>query len=316
MSSWASHAPKPIFVGAEKGTEQLDVARFPQTETIAELLDQLRALQNEKHEFQTVVLDSLDWIEPLIWKSVCDEAKVEHIEQAFGGYGKGYVRALDLWRTLLKELATLNQKMHVLLIGHCMIKSFVDPDLASAYDRYQLKINDKAAALVREAADAVLFARFETEVIRDGGNGRSKAKVRGEGVRVMYTESRPAFDAKNRFNLPFSLPLDWKVFGDAIRAFYGLKEGGNGKQAVAAPVTANGQTRIESEALVKVRQLMELGKISEPELIAVLRAAQIQESLCASSLAEIPDKPLRLATENWASVIALVDEIRAQKEAA
>src|SRR4029077_2736309 len=166
-SFWASNAPKPIFVGAEKGTEQLDVARFPQTETIGDLLDQLRALQTEKHEFQTVVLDSLDWIEPLVWKAVCDEAKVESIEQAFGGYGKGYVRALDLWRVLLKELAILNSKMHVLMIGHCMIKSFADPDLANSYDRYQLKINDKAAALVREAADAVLFARFETELVRE-----------------------------------------------------------------------------------------------------------------------------------------------------
>ncbi len=74
-----------------------------------------------------------------------------------GGYGKGYVRALDLWRTLLKKLSILNHKMHVLMIGHTQIKSFQDPDLASAYDRYQLKINDKAAGLVREAANAVLF---------------------------------------------------------------------------------------------------------------------------------------------------------------
>jgi len=97
-SSWTSHAPRPIFIGAEKGTEQLDVARFPQTESIGELLAQVCALQTEKHDFNTVVLDSLDWVEPLIWKAVCDEAKVDSIEQAFGGYGKGYVRALDLWR--------------------------------------------------------------------------------------------------------------------------------------------------------------------------------------------------------------------------
>ena len=71
-STLCSHAPNPIFVG----TEQLDVARFPQTETIGELLTQLRALETEKHEFGTVVLDSLDWIEPLIWKAVCDEAKL------------------------------------------------------------------------------------------------------------------------------------------------------------------------------------------------------------------------------------------------
>jgi hypothetical protein len=58
--------------------------------------------------------------------------------------------------------------MHVLMIGHAQIRSFQDPNLPSAYDRYQLKINDKVAALVREAADAVLFARFKTELVRDG----------------------------------------------------------------------------------------------------------------------------------------------------
>jgi uncharacterized protein DUF2800 len=58
-----------------------------------------------------------------------------------------------MWRTLIKELSVLNEKMHVLLIGHAQIKSFQDPELPTAYDRYQLKINDKAAALVREAAE-------------------------------------------------------------------------------------------------------------------------------------------------------------------
>jgi AAA domain len=207
------------------------------------------------------------------------------------------------------------------MIGHAQIKSFQDPDLASAYDRYQLKINDKAAALVREAADAVLFARFETEVIRDGGNGRSKAKVRGEGVRIMYTESRPAFDAKNRFNLPFAMPLDWKMFGAAVRAFYGLKENGNGNRPASATITESALSipmngKPESETLVKVRQLMESAKISESELIAILQVAQIPEALIASSLSDIPDKSFVLATENWASVIAMVDELRAQQEAA
>ena len=115
-STVCSHAPNPIFVGAEKGTEQLDVARFPQTESISELFAQLATLQTEKHQYQTVVLDSLDSVEPLIWKAVCEEGKVENIEQFGGGYGKGYVRALDLWRRLIKELAVLNQNMHVLSI--------------------------------------------------------------------------------------------------------------------------------------------------------------------------------------------------------
>jgi hypothetical protein len=310
-SFWASRAPRPIFVGAEKGTEQLDVARFPQTESISELLAQIRALQTEKHDFDSVVLDSLDWVEPLIWKAVCDEGKVETIEQYAGGYGKGYVRALDLWRTLLRELSVLNEKMHVLLIGHAQIKSFQDPELPTAYDRYQLKINDKAAALVRKAADAVLFARFETELVKTSG----KARARGEGVRVMYSESRPAFDAKNRFNLPFCMPLDWKTFGDAIRAFYGLDGKGNGAaKDKKHPAQKDAPQSPERPLLAKVRERLVQSKISEPEFLDVLKAAQIPEAQSdAPSLESIPDKPLSLSLESWDTVIALAEELRAQK---
>jgi hypothetical protein len=309
-SSWTSHAPRPIFIGAEKGTEQLDAARFPQTESIGELLAQVRALQTEKHEFDSVVLDSLDWVEPLIWKAVCEEGKVETIEQYAGGYGKGYVRALDLWRTLLRELSVLNEHMHVLLIGHAQIKSFQDPELPTAYDRYQLKINDKAAALVREAADAVLFARFETELIKTNG----KTRAYGEGRRIMFTESRPGWDAKNRFNLPFVLPLDWKTFGDAIRAFYGLKDKGNGvAKGEEQPARKDAPESLQSPLLAKVRERLEQSRISESEFLNILRAAQIEEAQSATSLESIPDKPLSLSLQSWDTVIALAEEIRAQK---
>jgi hypothetical protein len=62
---------------------------------------------------------------------------------------------------------------------------------------------------------------------------------------MAYTESRPGFDANNRFNLPFMMPVDWKVFCAAVRSFYGLKENGNGKSAAVAAiasVAANGFT--------------------------------------------------------------------------
>jgi hypothetical protein len=117
------------------------------------------------------------------------------------------------------------------------------------------------------------------------------------------------------------MALDWKTFGDAIRSFYGLKENGNGKLPASAMVEESTLSvpthgKPESKALVKVRQLMESAKISEPEFLAVLQAAQIPEALSASSLSDIPDKSFALATENWASVIAMVDELRAQREAA
>ena len=34
----------------------------------------------------------------------------------------------------------------------------------------------------------------------------------------MYTEHRPAFQAKNRYDLPFELPVSWQAFDEARNA--------------------------------------------------------------------------------------------------
>jgi AAA domain len=47
-STLCSRAPNSIFVGAGKGTKQLDAARFSQTESIGDLLDQLQAVQTQR----------------------------------------------------------------------------------------------------------------------------------------------------------------------------------------------------------------------------------------------------------------------------
>ena len=93
----ASQAPEPIFLGLESGTYQLSVSRFSKAHTLSEFLGQLKALQSEKHPFKTIVLDTVDALEPLIWKQVCTEGGVNSIEDYGGGYGKGYVRAGEIW---------------------------------------------------------------------------------------------------------------------------------------------------------------------------------------------------------------------------
>ena len=186
-----SQAPNPIYLGLESGTYQLNVSRFPKAETLAEFLEQLRGVAVEKHPFKTIVLDSIDALEPLIWKQVCSEGKVESISEYGGGYGQGYLRAMEIWRSILHDLGLLSTRFHVLLTGHVMVKTFQDPNLASGYDRYQLKVNEKAAAVVRESVDLMLFCTFKTDLIRD----RKSKEVRAltDGTRVMYTEFRPAF---------------------------------------------------------------------------------------------------------------------------
>jgi hypothetical protein len=63
-----------------------------------------------------------------------------------------------------------------------------------------------------------------------------------------------------------------------------------------------------------VRERLVQSKISEPEFLDILKAAQIPEAQSDGTLLEsIPDKPLSLSLESWDTVVALAEELRAQK---
>ena len=54
---------------------------LPLAESYIDVMKALDALVNESHDFKTVVIDSLDWLETLIWKQVCSDNKVPSIEK-------------------------------------------------------------------------------------------------------------------------------------------------------------------------------------------------------------------------------------------
>lgn len=216
-SSFAAGAPNPVFLPLEDGTNHLDVARLPKAETWREAREAVRMLLNEKHSYETLVVDTLDALEALLWRHMIDRDKfadekgktpLRDIESY--GFGKGYTKALEDWRAFLKDLELLSAKgMHIILLAHSWVKSFKNP-AGEDYDRYELKLHAKAAGLIKEWAESVLFMNYETFAKKDE---RTK-RVRGidTGARLIFTERRAAYDAKHRGNLPESLPLSWADF--------------------------------------------------------------------------------------------------------
>lgn len=211
-STFASKAPKPVFIGPEKGTARLNVARFPSPKNLRDIFKYLDDLHNDAHEFQTLAFDSLDWLEPLIWEQVCEDEGVINIEQVGGGFGKGYVIAMRYWQNFKKAINLLQESknMNVILIGHSEVRTFTDPGTNSAYDRYQLKLHKHASALMREWVDFVGFSNFET--FTKGKEKDAKHKAYGDGTRVVHTERRPSHDAKNRLGLPLKMPFDYSEY--------------------------------------------------------------------------------------------------------
>jgi hypothetical protein len=246
-STFGANAPKPIFLGSEDGTDQLDVQRFPTPETWEDVFAALRVLATEPHDYETLVVDSLDWLEPLLWEHVCKRDGEANIEAY--GYGKGYQVALDEWRRMLAGLEQLRKAkpMHVVLLAHSVIKPFKNPT-GDDFDRYELKIQAKAAGLIKEWSDAVLFANWETFAKKDSKTERVKGV--STGARLIYTERRAAFDAKNRYSLPDEMPLAWEDFAAAVDAGHVAEP-----SALRAEITRKAQL-LGGEVEIKILELL------------------------------------------------------------
>ena len=207
-TTWATSADSAVVIPTEDGQRQVSGQSFPLAKDTTNFLKYVQAL-NEDHQFRTLVIDSLDWLEKLIWASVASDHKVESIEGI--GYGKGYQFAADKWQYLLDilELININKQMTIVLIAHSQVIKHNDPTTDS-YDRYAPRLHKFADAIVREWCDEVLFANYKTYTHeKDAGFNKKITKASGAGERVIYTSERPSHLAKNRLNLEYEMPLAW-----------------------------------------------------------------------------------------------------------
>lgn len=215
-STFAASAPAPVGILTEDGLHNLDVQAFPVCQSLMDVYEAIGELIAQPHDFKTVFLDSLDWLEPLVHAHVCRQHGWKDIEAA--GYGKGYVAAAEEWRQVLAGLDALRAErgMTVILIAHDQIKRFESP-LSDGYDIYTLKLHQRASALVQEWADVIGFAQYQTFTkTTAGGFDKKQTRAIGNGERRLYVEARPAFVAGNRFGLPAELPLSWQGLVDAL----------------------------------------------------------------------------------------------------
>jgi len=220
----AHTAPAPFFIQTEEGDGNLKLNSFGICESYDDVAQQVKWLLTEDHKYKTVVVDGLTRLEPLLWQRVIDTRPVDdkgrEVTDIEGyGFGKGYTYATAEWRHLLRGFDKLRSErgMNVILIAHDTVKKHEPPD-SESFDRYEPRLHRKAADAVKEWCDALLFVTYKTYTVKeDEGFGNQRTRAVGEGDRVIYTEQRPAFEAKNRDSLPPELPLKtWKDLTENI----------------------------------------------------------------------------------------------------
>ena len=238
-SSLAADAPAPIFFDVDDGSANLEVTRYSfhdgQGEgghvprSYAAVLEAIEDLTVNEHEYKTLVLDTADRLEALLWKHIIarESGKVSALNkngkqfssiQDFG-YGKGFDLAVEEWRDLARRLDVLRLRrgMTIVVLAHAQIRTFKNPE-GEDYDRYSLRINEKAGGFLREWADTTGFACFEE------GAGKlsedSKAKGFSTGKRFLKLLRTATYDAKTRLALPDQVELDpahpWAPLAQAV----------------------------------------------------------------------------------------------------
>lgn len=216
-TSLAMEFDNPIYlwVSGEDVPDGIDIdGRNDEITSFNGLLDTFGDLLTEKHPFKTVVIDSVDKIEPMVWAATCERNGWDTIDSNDKGsptaFGKGYLAADVEWGEYHEAIGALSRAgITVVQILHSESKTHRDP-LVDDYDRYKPKLQKRAMELIVENCKALLFLNRRTSVKQiDKGFGKKEAKPEGMSgsERVIHTDGRAGFLAKNRLNgAPATIP--------------------------------------------------------------------------------------------------------------
>lgn len=214
-STFVSRAPGAVFLPIEDGLRNLDVASFPLATSFGQVMQSLYELATQPHDFLTLGIDSVDWLETLIHQSVAEDAGKNDIGEI--SYGKGFDAATSKWNLILAWLDKLanDRNMMMMMIGHSKVEKFSDPR-TDAYDRYSPRLHKTSSCILQEWADDVLFANYKVFTkTEDLGFNKTKTRGIGNGQRILHTTERPTHLAKNKLGevgMPDEIPLDFAEY--------------------------------------------------------------------------------------------------------
>ncbi len=222
-TTFGAQSYSPIFLQTEEGIGNLDYPRFPLATKYDDVKSALSTLIEEGHEYKTIIIDTLDGLEKLVFDKVIEvynETKKPVLSISEVPFGGGYSSALTYWHEIISLLNQLNNKnIMVICLAHSLIKSFSPPD-SDAYDRYRFNLHDKSAELLKDWADIVLFGNYVIRHRKSGQGFNQEVKAIGGDERVVYTEERASHWAKNRYSLPYEIPFrkneSFKTFIDLL----------------------------------------------------------------------------------------------------
>lgn len=204
-STMGAAFPGCIFADCEGGLEFIGADRVA-IQSGQDFRRLLGDLYSQEHGYKTLVVDTMDALESILKRDLCQQFSVQGL--ADFDFGQGYSKLEAEAHALLRAFDALarEKQIGVVLLAHAMVKRFDAPDQEKGFDRYTLQLEKKVEALVKAWPDALLFCKYETLVVE---NKQKQAKGVGGTERRLYAQRRAGFDAKNRHGMPESMDFNF-----------------------------------------------------------------------------------------------------------
>lgn len=236
-TSFGAYAPNPIFIQSrgETGVETLiaanqipPTAHLPECQNWQDILHAVSLLLNDQHDYRTVVIDTINGAERLAQEHICaTQFGNDWGPNGFGSYGKGALATEAIWKEMLVMLDRLRteRNMGVLMLAHSATKSDTNP-IGADILKYTVDMGKPSWSITKKWCDAILFCT-RVSIVKDVDTRTKRGKGVGGANRIILTDGRDAFEAKNRWGLPYEIDCGacaadaWDAFELARAAAHG-----------------------------------------------------------------------------------------------
>lgn len=111
----ARQFPNPLIINTDGNAKKVDTPSV-EINNFIEFISVIDALEKEQHEYKTVIIDLIDDIDIMLTNYICEKLEIEELGEL--GYGRGYGKFNQVWKSLMMRLSQM--PYNIIFISHIM----------------------------------------------------------------------------------------------------------------------------------------------------------------------------------------------------
>jgi hypothetical protein len=203
-STIAAATANALMIPTEDRVSHINCDKTPVITSFDEWMEIFTFLIDEKHSYKRVIIDTLDWFEPILHKYICKEKNLkslvdDHSKETNFQKGLKYL-APEGWRLFLDNCDVLRSKgLDIIFVAHS--QTIVEnPPNGDSYDKAVMKIDKHSLSVLMEWADVIAF--YDQRVLVKTEQGAKGKKALPSTVRLLHLSgTNPAMLNGNSFCL-------------------------------------------------------------------------------------------------------------------